>query len=637
MHEDFMDNGARERRARCFLGTIVILFGILVFRLYLLQIANSEQYRIQSEKNTMQPVSIEASRGLIRDRNGVILVENRPSYSVSIIPPRLLRNTDQATRTRVISRLSKIVGLQEAVIRQKLLSRKRHFYEPVKLKRDVGFRTVSIIEESRYDLPGVEIQIESRRGYPSFNGPFPLAPHVLGYVGLIDADLYPQMGPLGYRLDDQIGKRGVERLCESSLRGQDGVQYIEVNAWGREVGGFPDKTEPPEPGDDISLTIDWRIQLAAEQALRDTLKGSVVAMDPRDGAILAMVSKPGFHPRSVRDLHEWQSLQADPEKPLLNRSIQGEYPPGSILKMVTAVAALEMGTIKPREIRYPACEGELAVGDRVFRCYYAAGHGELDLRHALIHSCDVFFYHLGREVGIANWSRYAKILGFSHPTGIDIAGGGDGEARGLITDRAYYEKHRGSWVEGFMLNLSIGQGETSVTPIQVARYMSALAVGSLPRPYILNGVASHPPGTPVAISAQTLEGIRSMLTDVVGVPYGTGRGSRIEGVDVAGKTGTAQNSHGEDHAWFVAFAPADEPEIVVVVLAENAGKGGEVAAPIARTVLNTYFQTDPADWTPPPTVAAGLGPGGDALASGGALSGAVAPHQSPSPSEGVAQ
>ncbi|MDP6775241.1 MAG: penicillin-binding protein 2 [Candidatus Latescibacteria bacterium] len=632
-----MDNGARERRARCFLSVIAVLFGILVFRLYLLQIANWEQYRIQSEKNTMQPVSIEASRGLIRDRNGVILVENRPSYSVSVIPPRLLRNTDQATRTRVISRLSKIVGLQEDVIRQKLLSRKRHFYEPVKLKRDVGFRTVSIIEESRYDLPGVEIQVEARRGYPAFNGPFPLAPHVLGYVGLIDPDLYPQMGPLGYRLDDQIGKRGVERLCESSLRGKDGVEYIEVNAWGREVGGFPDKTEPPEPGGDISLTVDWRIQLTAEQALRDTLKGSVVAMDPRDGAILAMASRPGFHPRSVRNLKEWQSLQADPEKPLLNRSIQGEYPAGSILKMVTAVAALEMGVIKPREIRYPPCEGELAVGDRVFRCYHQAGHGELDLRHALIHSCDVFFYHLGRDVGIANWSRYAKILGFSHPTGIDIAAGGDGEAKGLVTDRAYYKKYRGKWVEGFMLNLSIGQGETTVTPIQVARYVSALAVGSLPRPFILNGTKSHPPGEPVAISTQTLEETRSILRDVVGVPYGTGRAAHIEGIEVAGKTGTAQNSHGDDHAWFVAFAPAEEPEIVVVVLAENAGKGGEVAAPIARTVLQTYFQTDAPDWDPPPRVAADLSRGGDALASGGTLPGAAQVRESTPPLEGMAQ
>ena len=342
MHEDFMDNGTRERRARCLLGAVLILFGILSVRLYLLQIAGSEQYRIQSEKNTMQPVPIEASRGLVRDRNGVILVDNRPSYTISVIPPRLFRNTDPAIRKGVISRLSQTIGLSKARIEEKLSSRKRHFYEPVKLKRDVGFEMVSMIEEDRYDLPGVEIQVEARRGYSAFNGPFPLAPHILGYVGLIDADTYSQMAPLGYSYDDQIGKRGIERLCETRLRGRDGVKYIEVNVRGREVGSFPDKTEPPVAGQDIVLTLDWRLQLAAEQALNDTLKGSIVAMDPNDGAILAMVSKPGFHPRSIRNPQEWNALQSDPLKPLLNRSIQGEYPPGSILKMVTAAAALEM-------------------------------------------------------------------------------------------------------------------------------------------------------------------------------------------------------------------------------------------------------------------------------------------------------
>ena len=594
MHDDFMDNGTRERRARCLLGVVLILFGILTFRLYLLQIADWEQYQIQSEKNTMQPVPIEASRGLVRDRNGVILVDNRPSYTISVIPPRLLRNTDRATRERMISRLSQIVGRPEAEIQKKLLSRKRHYYEPVRLKRDVDFETVSVVEEDRYDLPGVEIQVQARRGYPAFDGEFPLAPHILGYVGLIDPDQYSQMASRGYSYDDQIGKRGIERLCEPLLRGREGVKYIEVNAWGREVGSFPDKTEPPVSGQDIVLTLDWRLQLAAEEAFGDSLTGSLVALIPETGEILALVSKPGFHPRSVRDPQEWKVLQSGLHNPLLNRSIQGAYPPGSVLKMVTAVAALEMGLLHPDEPRYDPCEGELAFGDRVFRCHRAAGHGELTLRQALILSCDTFFYHLGLEVGIANWTRYARTLGFGRPTGIDLALGGDGEAGGLLPEREYYEKE-GKWFEGIMLNLTIGQGETLTTPLQVARYMGALAAGVLPRPYVLkNGERKHPP-PPVQISAQTLDQIRSILYDVVERPLGTGRRARIQDVAVAGKTGTAQNPHGDDHAWFVAFAPVEETRIVLAVLVENAGQGGEIAAPIARKVLETYFQILPPD------------------------------------------
>jgi penicillin-binding protein 2 len=606
MHDDFMDNGIRERRSRWLFAAVVVLFGTLSVRLYLLQIADWELYRIQSENNTMQPVPIEASRGLIRDRNDRILVDNRPSYTISAVPNRLLRNTDAALRERVMVRLGQTIGMPGKAIEKRLRSSRRHDYKPVKLRRDVSFEAVSVIEEDRYDLPGVEIQIEARRGYPSISGTFPLAPHVLGYVGLIDADQYPQMRSLGYSFGDQVGKRGVERLCEPMLRGRDGIRYIEVNARGREVGSFPEKTAAPESGHDIVLTLDWRLQLVAERAFADTMTGSLIAMDPRTGEILCMVSKPGFHPQSIRNVREWQALQSDPAKPLLNRSIQGEYPPGSVLKMVTACAALDMGLITTDEVRYGPCVGELAVGDRVFRCHGV--HGDMNLRQALVHSCDVFFYHLGREVGITNWNRYAKMFGLGRATGIDVAAGGDGEARGLITDRAYYEKTYGRWVEGFMLNLAIGQGETSTTPIQVARYFCGIAVGALPQPYVLARNAGRSRPEPVALSENCLERIRSMLVDVVSSPYGTGRRARIDGVHVGGKTGTAQNS-GRDHAWFTAFAPAEDPELVVVVLAENAGNGSEVAAPMARKVLSAYFEMVAPGRAQPAALAAGLLPG----------------------------
>ena len=587
MHDDFMDNGFRRARARWIMSVVIGLFAVLFVGVFRLQITDSERYRIQSKKNTMQVVPIEAGRGFIRDRNGVVLVDNRPSYTIFVLPKRLHRNTDLAVRGHVVNRLSQVAGLPVKHINRRLEDRNRRFHEPVRILRDVGFNIVSVVEEERHDLPGVEIQFESRRGYLSYNGGLPLAPHIIGYVGLMDETTYQRKREMGYRLDDQIGKRGVERLCESVLRGREGMKFIEVDAFGREVGSFPEQTTAPVRGNDVHLTLDWRLQKVAEFAFADSLRGSLVAMDPNNGEILAMVSKPGFHPQSIRNVGQWRNLQADTSNPLLNRSIRGEYPPASVFKMITAIAGLEMGLIDPETARFRACRGGLKFGDRVFRCHNATGCGRLSLRGALVRSCDVYFYQLGRKVGIANWSRYTRMLGFGQPTGIDIAEGGDGEAAGLVTNRSYYKERYGHWAEGYMLNLTIGQGETSVTPVQIARYISALAVGKLPRPRVLKETA--PESTPVQISPQTLKTIRDIMLDVVESPYGTGKRARVEGVRVAGKTGTAQNSHGEDHAWFTALAPAHSPEIVVAVVVENAGHGSAVAAPIAGRVLEAYF------------------------------------------------
>lgn len=591
MFEDFMSNGTRERRAKCLLAFVFAMFGVLGIRLYSLQIGDWERYRIQSEKNTMQPVPLEASRGLIRDRNGRILVENRPSYTISVVPPRFLQGLQADARAQGIHRLSRLVNLPEALVERRLSKRKRHYYEPVKLKRDVRFGTVSVVEEERYDLTGVEVQVEARRGYPDLGLGGTIAPHLLGYVGLIDPDEYPHVGAKGYAYDDQIGKRGIEKLCEPLLRGRDGLKYIEVNAHGREVGSFPDKTQPPIPGHDILLTLDTRLQMEAESTFADSLSGSLIALDPWTGEVLAMVSKPDFHPRAIRDERAWETLTKDDLKPLLNRSIQGLYAPASVLKMVISIAALEMGILRPDEVRFPPCEGALEFGDRVFHCHVLEGCGELTVRGALIRSCDVFFYHLGREVGIANWNRYARQFGFGSPTYIDIARGGDGESRGLLPDRAYYEQHRGKWFEGNMLNLAIGQGETLVTPVQVARYNAALATGVLATPHLLRHTDSSERSlAPLEVSPETLEHIREVMVDVVSSPIGTGRRARVKNVSVAGKTGTAENSHGEDHAWFVAFAPAEQPEIAVTIIVENGGQGGAVAGPMAQRVLEAYFE-----------------------------------------------
>ncbi len=605
MQNNFTHNGIRERRARIFIGVVAFLFAILGIRLYMLQIAEWEQYRIKSEKNTMQPVIIQANRGLIRDRNGIILVDNRPSYNISVIPPRFLANIEEGKCNGLLERLGQIVDLPCETITEKLQSPNRYFYDPINLKRDVDFEAVSIIEENRYDFPGVEIQIEPRRGYPIFDtpsarstefshaqhnasNPLVLAPHILGYVGLINASQYTHMKTRGYSYDDQIGKRGIERIFEDRMRGHKGVRYIEVNAKGREVGIFPEKTDPPISGEDLWLTLDWRVQHAAEHAFADSMRGSLIAMHPQSGEIIAMVSKPGFHPQSIRDPKAWQHLQTAPSKPLLNRSLKGEYPPASVFKMITSIAALDMGIIKADEYRLRPCTGGMVFGERRFKCHNKKGCGTINMRQALVKSCDVFFYQLGLRVGIDDWHRYAAMFKFGELTNIDIASEGDGEARGLLPNRAYYKQRHGFWVGGNMLNLTIGQGELLATPLQIARYTSALATGQLPIPHVIKGAQGGTTSLP--LSQEVIKTVRSMMIDVVNSPGGTGHRARLSDIVVAGKTGTAQNPHGEDHAWFVAYAPAENPRIAIAVIVENGGSGGSVAAPIAQKTLEAYFE-----------------------------------------------
>ena len=605
MQNDFTHNGIRAHRARILFGVIAFLFGILGIRLYILQIAEWEQYRIQSEKNTMQPVIIQANRGLIRDRNGIILVDNRPAYNISVIPPRFLANIEEDKCNGLLERLGQIVDLPCKTITEKLQSHNRHFYDPVKLKLDVDFEAISIIEENRYDFPGVEIQIEPRRGYPIFDtpavlstgfshaqhntsNPLVLAPHILGYVGLINASQYTHLKTRGYSYDDQIGKRGIERIFEDRMRGHKGVKYIEVNAKGREVGSFPEKTDPPISGEDLWLTLDWRVQHAAEHAFADSMRGSLIAMHPQSGEIIAMVSKPGFHPQSIRDPKAWQHLQTDPSKPLLNRSLKGEYPPASVFKMITSIAALDMGIIKADEYRLRPCTGGMNFGDRRFRCHNKKGCGLINMRQALVKSCDVFFYQLGLKVGIDNWHRYAAMFEFGELTNIDIASGGNGETRGLLPNRAYYKQRHGFLAGGNMLNLTIGQGELLATPLQVVRYTSALATGQLPTPHVIKGAQGGTTSLP--LSKEVIKTVQSMMEDVVNSPSGTGLSARLPNIVVAGKTGTAQNPHGEDHAWFVAYAPAENPRIAIAVIVENGGSGGRIAAPIAQKTLEAYFE-----------------------------------------------
>lgn len=574
-------NGSgKDRREQRVLGGVCILFAILIVRLYLLQVAEWERYDHLSERITDQPVPLEAARGLIRDRNGEVLVDNRVSYTVSVVPPRLVRG--KKIDEEAIGRLCGVVGLGREEVMKSLRSRSRFYYEPVKLKRDVGFETVARVEEARYDLPGVVIHVESRRRYPLMEGQVPLASQVLGYTSMLDQEEYSKLSKQGYSLGDYIGKRGVERLCEERLRGRNGFRYVRVNAVGREVGVLSEKTRLPIPGQDVYLTLDRRVQQAAEQAFPDSLTGSLVAMDPRNGEVLAIVNRPRYDTNRLSAT--WSKLEAHPKDPLINRALVGLYPPGSTLKMVSAIAGLELGIIDDHTVKYAGCSGGLKIGNHFFKCMHR--HGALNLYQALALSCNVYFMQLGREVGIDAWSRYGRMLGLGERSGIDLAKGGDGEKAGLFPNRATYGRRVSV---GVMANLAIGQGEVLVTPLQMARYISAIATGTLVTPHVVRDAGVPPPKPLSGISSRTFQVVRAALMDAV--QAGTGRRAQVKNYQIAGKTGTAQNPHGRDHAWFLAFAPFECPSIALAVVVENApGTGGAIAAPIARKVLQTYLE-----------------------------------------------
>ncbi len=572
------------------MGIFFVLFGILFFRLFSLQILQGAHYIRLSEKNRVRIEPVEAPRGIIMDRNGTVLVDNRSSYTISIIPHQLEHGD------RTISMLGEIIGMDPETIRKKIEAQESWPYQPVKLKRDVGFSVLSKIEERRYELPGVIYQIVGRRSYPFDD----LAAHLLGYVSEPSRREFSRLAPIGYLYGELIGKQGMERQYEAILHGRSGMRTLEVNAMGQEIGpisGRPEKKA--EPGADLRLTLNLGLQLAAERAFPDSLAGSLVALDPRNGEVLAMVSRPSFDLNLFGGVllpDQWKTLNDDPQHPLLNRSIQSAYPPASTLKMVTAFAGLATGKVH-EERRFLPCTGAYRFGNRVFKCWKEEGHGALDLMAAITQSCDVYFYQLGEKIGLTTWGLWAGKFGFGRRTDIDVPG----EVSGLVPSPSYYDQRygKGKWSRGLMLNLAIGQGEMLMTPIQMACYAAALANGgSIFRPHILKEVVEdgrrffHPTRQlhqMAGISPGDMEIIRKSLFDVVNAPHGTGARARIPGFQVAGKTGTAQNPHGEDHSWFIAFAPFDHPTIAVAAVVENAGHGSAVAAPLVQKVLKAHL------------------------------------------------
>ena len=561
----------RSPRWRGLTVAVCLLFGILLLRLFHLQILEADYYASASEDNRIARKRLKAPRGQILDRDGEILARDRASYGI------LLTRGRPEVDSLAVSALAAVIGHPLRYSRSDRL---------VRLKRDADFRTVAIVEERLSEEWALQVEIEPQRLYPYGR----LASHVVGYMGELERDELErdELGGRRYVAGDYVGRTGVERDWEDSLRGFDGVGYVEVDAGQRiqDPHPFPDRERPPRLGRDLRLTVDLDLHRAAVEALPDSLAGSVVALDVRTGAVLALVSHPSFDPNafvSYGAQTERGRLILDESRPLLNRAIQGRYPPGSTMKMVAAVAALEEGLTDTLST-FPACRGSLPMGDVVFRCANRRGHGALNLLEAMETSCNIYFNHLGQILGIETWHEYGRRLGLGSPTGLELD---PGEASGLLPDRRYYAERQG-WALGYLMNLVIGQGEILVTPMQVARYVAALCNGGyLVTPH-LHGPAP-PPRRIEGISPSTLRTVRRSMHRVVHGDFGTGRRARIPGLSVAGKSGTAQSPSRPDDAWFVAFAPYERPEIAVVALVEGGGGGGAVAAPVARAVLEAWL------------------------------------------------
>jgi len=576
--------GAPSRK-RVLTIIIVLAFGFLLLRLCQLQLLYHTEFGKKSDENSVRTIVKEPVRGYMFDRNGRLVVDVGPAYSITVTPASF--------DTSTLSFLSSLLQMEPSMIQERL-NRGRIYsrFSPVRVKRDVDFKTLAAVEENLYKLSGVTYEIESKRIYP-FNV---RAPHLLGYCKEITDAQLAKVGT-AYQQGDIIGSSGLEASYETFLRGEKGFEFILVNSKGQLLepleGGRRDV--PSKDGFDLNLSIDFGLQMLAE-SLMTNYRGALVAIDPNDGGVLAMVSKPDFDPSvfsGVTSVDEWNRLNNDPDKVLFNRATMTRYPPGSTFKMLIAAAALQEGIID--EHYRITCKGSFRFGNKVFKDMHV--HESVNVIEAIQRSCDVFFYQLVLKVGLDKLSEYGKKFGFGQSTGFDIGE----ETAGLIPSTEYYNRvyGKGKWTQGYIVSLGIGQGEVGVSPLQMARYAALLANGgTLLQPHAVNSIRNkrtksleiidHKESS-VGVDSSVMRLIREGMRRVVQEPGGTGGMARIRGIVSAGKTGTAQNPHGTDHAWYIGFAPFDHPRIAIAVLLENAGMGGVKAAPIAGRVMQQYL------------------------------------------------
>jgi penicillin-binding protein 2 len=588
------------------------VFAVVTIRLYYLQVLQNKELSELADRNRIRIRRLPAPRGLVFDSRHRPLVDTRPTFDAVLVP----EDADNLSAT--IEKLEHYLGTTG--VAEKIASAEeqgRPPYEPVTVQERLDWQQVVALEAHQLELPGVSLEITPGRHYLYGT----LAAHLLGYVGEVNRQELARLA--SYHMGDEIGKFGLERKWEPFLRGEAGGQEVEVDAVGRRLRVL--KEIPDTPGESVVLTIDLDVEQAAEQAMAGK-DGALVALDPNNGRIIAMVSHPGFDPDVFGagvSAAAWHTLVTDPSHPLENRAIQGIYPPGSTFKIVDSIAGLEEATLHPDTVY--SCSGGMWYGGRVYHCWRKQGHGSIELHAAIVRSCDVYFYKVGETLGIDRIARWANLLGLGETTGIGL----DNEKAGVIPSSAWKQRRfHERWYPAETLSVAIGQGYVAITPLQLAQLAEVVANGGIRyKPQFVKavegldgGVAkAYPPviESRVDISPEILEIVRDAMADVVNSPGGTAHKAALPDITVCGKTGTAQvvgdksgiladDKHLDsipykyrDHALFMAFAPKDHPQIAIAVIVEHGGHGGSAAAPVAHDVLERFFQLYPPKPEPP--------------------------------------
>lgn len=584
------DLSRRSRAAAIVLLLVFVWLGSAFFRA---QVANHEEYALRSSQNRLREVPLPAPRGIIVDRRGRIIAESVPGYSVLLRRPERIRDLDATADSMrlTLRRLGEIIPtFTEEDVEAAVRRFRRDPTRPVLVMSDAAFDEVSVLEERVADFPGLYVQAAPKRYYPdgAVVGAF------VGYTGEISERELGMADYEGYKAGQQIGKQGLERQYEARLRGKEGTSFIEVDARNREVRREGVRPElRPEQADTLHTNIDLELQRYVFDLMEgDTsLTGGVIALDPQTGGVLALHSNPPFDPNDFIggiSQEKYSAYNTDPRRPLYNKVIQGRYPPASTFKLVTAAVGMERGLVD-LDTRMPvSCTGGIYFGNRYFRCWDRRGHGAVDLRGAIAKSCNVYFYQLGQRIGLENFLHDVVEIGFNERSGIDLP---NETKANFPADVAYYDDRYGprGWSRAVTLNLAIGQGENEATLANMARIYTAFATdGSAARPEI---VRSSPQREKVLnLTEEQLAGLRLAMADVVSARGTAGR-SQLQGITIAGKTGTAQNSEDpeRDHAWFLGFAPAEDPKIVVGVFLAF-GEHGSDAAFLASRVIEAYLK-----------------------------------------------
>ena len=575
-HPHLLDQ--RIRGARLIVWAVM---GVILLAFFRTQILGHGKFQLQSETNRLRPIPLPAPRGVITDRNGRVLAENVPGYAVALLP-----GPERDLRA-ALGLIGQIVKLDSGAVDRILQRHRRLPYHPAVVLPDASYEVVAALEERRLLIPGLVIQTEPKRYYPDSG----LAAHLVGYVGEITETELASGRHGTVRPGGLVGKDGLERIYDDSLRGSDGVRFVEVSARGgmvREADEAP--ALQPLPGMPLHTSIDLDLQRYIATIFPAGQRGAVLAMNPNTGEILALYSAPGYDPNAFVggvDPRYWRSLNENPAHPLLNRAIQARYAPGSIWKLAMATMALKRGIITSRSHMPIPCRGGLPYGNRFFRCWKAQGHGDLSLTDAIAHSCDVYFYQLGLKITLASLLEDANAWGFRRRTGIDLPGEIASE---FPTGTEYYDRLYGPrrWTSAVTLNLAIGQGENAQTLVSMVRLYQMLATSGESRtPYVVR--PREAPNASFDIGSDQLGILRNAMLSVV--ERGTARASRLAEIAIAGKTATAQNPHGPDHGWFVGFAPAEKAEIVVGAIIEFSRHGSSVA-PLVSRVIARYLGAD---------------------------------------------